>query len=272
MNFEKGISMKRIRFLILFFLLIVSAFADGGHDLWLKYNKISNEKLLKNYKKSITGYFVAGNSEILNSVKEELESGLTSMLGKSDSSKNFKNSLVVGKYADIKNDLTVKLDSDIDNLVKEGYLIKSVKIQGKPVILITAQEDIGLLYGTFHFLRLLQTEQSIDDLNISESPKIQLRVLNHWDNLNRTVERGYAGFSIWDWHRLPELKHNYYTEYARANASIGINGTVLNNVNANPIFLTPEYLEKSPDFGSSMTFLPFAASFGTSEDVTTPFA
>lgn len=101
-----------------------------------------------------------------------------------------------------------------------------------------------MLYGVFHFLRLLQTRQNIDGLDIAESPKIQLRLLNHWDNLDRTVERGYAGFSLWDWHKLPDYIHTYYTDYARANASIGINGTVLNNVNADPLMLTPLYLEK----------------------------
>ena len=62
-------------------------------------------------------------------------------------------------------------------------------------------------------------------------------MLNHWDNLNRTVERGYAGFSIWNWHTLPGYIDQRYIDYARANASIGINGTVLTNVNANALFL-----------------------------------
>jgi alpha-glucuronidase len=100
------------------------------------------------------------------------------------------------------------------------------------------------MYGVFHFLRLMQTQQSISNLNIISSPKIKLRVLNHWDNLNRTVERGYAGFSIWDWHKLPDFIDKRYIDYARANASIGINSTVLTNVNANAVVLTKPYLEK----------------------------
>jgi alpha-glucuronidase len=76
------------------------------------------------------------------------------------------------------------------------------------------------------------------------SPKTRIRLLNHWDNLDRTVERGYAGFSLWDWHKLPGYLYPRYTDYARANASIGINGTVLTNVNANALILTPAYLEK----------------------------
>ncbi len=101
-----------------------------------------------------------------------------------------------------------------------------------------------MLYGTFHFLRLVQTQENIDKLNIVSVPKIQNRILNHWDNLNRTVERGYAGSSIWDWHKLPGYIDQRYIDYARANASIGINGTVLTNVNANALALTKMYLEK----------------------------
>src|SRR5699024_2777550 len=105
-------------------------------------------------------------------------------------------------------------------------------------------KDIGVLYGTFHFLKLLQTHQPIQNLSIKSSPKVQLRVLNHWDNLDGTVTRGYAGGSIWNWETLPEYISPRYTEYARANASIGINGAVLNNVNASALFLTEGFLKK----------------------------
>ncbi len=77
------------------------------------------------------------------------------------------------------------------------------------------------------------------------APRIRHRVLDHWDNLDRTVERGYAGFSLWDWHKLPDYRDPRYTDYARANASIGINGTVLTNVNADATSLTPPYLAKA---------------------------
>jgi alpha-glucuronidase len=111
------------------------------------------------------------------------------------------------------------------------------------------------LYGVFHFLRLLQTQQTISGINISSTPKIKYRLLNHWDNLNRTVERGYAGFSIWDWHKLPDYIDQRYIDYARANASIGINGTVLNNVNANAVILTKQYLDKVAALAN--TFRPY---------------
>ena len=101
-----------------------------------------------------------------------------------------------------------------------------------------------MLYGIFRLLRELQTNRELDGLHIADFPRTALRMLNHWDNLDRTVERGYAGFSIWNWHTLPGYIDPRYRDYARANASIGINGTVLTNVNANAQALTPEFLKK----------------------------
>ncbi len=113
-----------------------------------------------------------------------------------------------------------------------------------PVIAIASEGEIGALYGAFHFLRLMQTGQPIDRLNVVERPKVQLRLLNHWDNLDGTIERGYAGRSLWQWSDLPGTISPRYADYARANASIGINGAVINNVNADERILSPEYLAK----------------------------
>ena len=127
----------------------------------------------------------------------------------------------------------------------EGYVIRSVSIDQKQVTVIAANSDVGVLYGAFHFLRPVQTRQKLDALDIVSKPRTHIRVLNHWDNLDGHVERGYAGQSIWDWHKLPGYLDPRYTDYARACASIGINGAVLTNVNANATSLTPAYLEKT---------------------------
>lgn len=106
-------------------------------------------------------------------------------------------------------------------------------------VIITAHHDIGLLYGAYEVLRLQATDNHITEQ--SQHPKFKLRLLNHWDNLDGSIERGYAGESIFEWFHLDE---NLIREYARANASIGINGAVLNNVNASPKMLTKEYLKE----------------------------
>ena len=120
-------------------------------------------------------------------------------------------------------------------LPKDGYTITTRG--GKTVI--EGADNTALLYGAFHLLRLQQTGQDVTQLNISEKPAFQLRILNHWDNPNGTVERGFAGHSIFLNPTAERMK-----TYARANASIGINATVLNNVNAKPEALSTENLQK----------------------------
>ena len=141
--------------------------------------------------------------------------------------------------------LIAGLSLELARAGREGYVIRSAMLGGRAVTVIAANSDIGVLYGAFHFLRLLQTGQGSQTFDLASQPRTQLRVLDHWDNLDRHVERGYAGQSIWDWHKLPGWLDPRYTDYARACASIGINGAVLTNVNANATSLTPPYLEKA---------------------------
>ena len=111
-------------------------------------------------------------------------------------------------------------------------------------ILLTASTDVGLLYGAYHLLRLQQSGADYTSYNnIKESPAYDLRILNHWDNPDGTVERGFAGRSIF-W-TDKELNTEHIKQYGRANASIGINGAVLNNVNAKPATLSTQQLERA---------------------------
>ena len=128
---------------------------------------------------------------------------------------------------------TVELKKE-KHLTGDGYTIKS---HGSKIV-ISAASDAGLLYGAYHLLRLQQMGASTASLDISEQPAYELRILNHWDNPNGTVERGFAGRSIFQY---PDPKR--INMYARACASVGINGSVLNNVNAKPEALSTESLK-----------------------------
>ena len=110
--------------------------------------------------------------------------------------------------------------------------------------MLEAATEQGLLYATYHLLRLQAEGADCTRLDIREKPTFDIRVLNHWDNLDGTVERGYAGRSLWKWEELTDSVPARYREYARANASVGINGTVLNNVNASSEILSAGYLQK----------------------------
>lgn len=137
-------------------------------------------------------------------------------------------------------DLQLCADETHRRLGKEGYTIRTS--EGKTVL--EAATEQGLLYATYHLLRLQAEGADCTRLDIQEKPAFDIRVLNHWDNLDGTIERGYAGRSLWKWEDLTDSVSARYREYARANASVGINGTVLNNVNASPEILSSDYLQK----------------------------
>jgi len=234
---------------ILFMLAQLPAFqlaiAEDGYRLWLRYDKIRNSALLHEYRSRISTIYIAGISPTLTAANRELTAGLEGLMAKKiiDTKNNFNASLVAATKSAAGN--MVKTSGiDYSLLGTEGFAIITMRDGKTSKIFISANTDIGVLYGVFHFLRLLQTESDISNLSINSVPKIKHRILNHWDNLNRTVERGYAGISLWNWHTLPTYIDQRYIDYARANASIGINGTVLTNVNANALVLTEPYLLK----------------------------
>ncbi len=237
--------MKKIAILLYCFVFSNVVHAEDGYQLWLRYYLIDNKVLLEQYRTAITGIHINGNSPTLLTAKEEIIDGLSRILGKKITQQKelTAGSLIIGTPASSNLIKSLPLPQ-LQKAGKEGFVINTLKSNGKHIIALAANTDAGVLYGVFHFLRLLQTHQNILNLSIVSVPKIEHRILNHWDNLDRTVERGYAGCSIWDWHRLPNYIDLRYKDYARANASIGINGTVLTNVNANALVLTPAYLEK----------------------------
>lgn len=229
----------RVQLLVLFLFLFAAVQAEDGYRLWLRYDLIKKEDLRTSYSKRIGVISLPGQSPTLQVARKELQEALNGLLGSVVSipeTRNLQAGLIIEKSSG-------KISAtELAALGEEGFLIRSSG-NNNP-LLITANTDIGLLYGVFHFIRLLQTEQALEKLNITEIPKLPLRMLNHWDNLDRTVERGYAGFSIWNWHTLPTFIDQRYIDYARANASIGINAVSLTNVNANATILTQPYLMK----------------------------
>ncbi|RUL62177.1 alpha-glucuronidase [Dyella dinghuensis] len=225
-------------------LHVTSARAEDGYELWLRYHPLTAGQATI-YRIDASQLVMGSATPTQRVTREELQRGLLGLLGQAPSLSDTvtrDGAIIVGTPAS--SPLIARLRLDTADLGHEGYLIRHVNVDGHAATVIIANDDIGALYGAFHFLRLLQTDQPIAHLDLRDSPRVKLRVLDHWDNLDGSVERGYAGTSIWDWFKLPDWLAPRYTDYARANASIGINGVVLNNVNATPQILTPVYLEK----------------------------
>lgn len=236
--------MKKLLLVAVCCIAISYCYAEDGYRLWLRYDKISNATIRQHYFQRLGSIHLPGNSATITLVKKELTTALSGLLA-NNIHFNQQGNFIVGTPSHIPEIKRYISNENLLALGSEGYMILAKKLNGNPHIIITANTDVALLYGVFNLIRLVQTNQSIDQLSITSIPKYKNRILNHWDNINRSVERGYAGISIWDWHKLPDYIDQRYIDYARANASIGINGTVLTNVNANAQFLTPVYLKKT---------------------------
>ncbi len=220
--------------LVLFSLLLVpsmpGARADDGYRLWLRYDLISDEELRAGYARELREVVLAApgiaESPTVAAARDELTAGLRGLLGR---------------------DARVTLDSSPshdESLGAEGHRIEGGRRDDHAAVVVRANTEIGALYGSFALLRMVQTGEPLAGIHDSDTPRIERRILNHWDNLNRFVERGYAGFSLWEWFQLPDHRAPRYRDYARACASVGINGAVLTNVNADALVLTAPYIEK----------------------------
>ena len=221
--------------------------AEDGYRLWLRYDAISEPALRAAYGAGLTEIVMPDTSPSLAAARDELATGLQGLIGSTVrvvSAATRPGSIILGSTTRTPALAQWVSEADLKAAGEEGYIVRQTVIDGQPRLLVVGNRDIGVLYGTFALLRHLQTHQRLDGLNLVSAPKIQRRLLNHWDNLNRTVERGYAGFSLWEWFNLPDIINPRYRDYARANASVGINGTVITNVNADSLVLTPAYLAK----------------------------
>ena len=223
------VSKTALKAVCLFLAFIpLHTYADDGYKLWLKYDKISDKAQHSYYSSRLKTVYADTRDPSVKVAVEELQRAVHSLLGFTP---------VLKSPGSGTKGLTLSVDKNLDGINEEGFRV-SASSQG---LSIGARSGPGILYGVFHLLKNIQTGESPE---ITTSPDIRFRLLNHWDNNNGTIERGYAGMSLWKWYELPERTDPRYVDYARANASIGINGTVINNVNASARFLTPEYLEK----------------------------
>ena len=237
-------NMRPILILVLGILLPIFIFAEDGSELWLRYKALP-VTLSKEYSQQLQFITFETNSPTRKIAGAELEKAFKGMLDRvlTKSGTIQKKTLIIGTLEDklVRQFLSAEM---LGGCGDEGYILKSVDFKGNKILLLAANQDIGLLYGVFELIRQIQQGHQLSNLNLKEKPSYNRRILNHWDNLDGTVERGYAGHSIWKWEELPEIISPKYEIYARANASIGINGTVLNNVNASPKILSDEYLNK----------------------------
>lgn len=226
--------------LILFFA--VAAKAEDGYKLWLRYAPVQQGPELNRYRQ-LAGYItITGEGPTQAAIRREMSTALPAMLG---TTPGF--SSVAGAQPGIHFVLDPQAGIGYQHpwQKEQCFSVKySEGANGGDRIIVSSPSAIGLLYGSFYLLRQMAMQIPVGQWPTITAPAIRWRMLNHWDNLNRYVERGYAGISIFNWHTLPGDTDQRYTDYARANASVGINAVALTNVNANATVLTDQYIEK----------------------------
>ena len=224
--------LKRILLVLFISATALPSFSEDGSRLWLRYDTVS--------------------------VRKQIDKGIDSpviRLAENELSTFWKG----GKVS-----LQLMADSEYFALGKDGY---TINVENGTTVLRSMSET-GLLYAAYHLLRLQACGEDCSRLDIKEKPLNDIRILNHWDNPDGTIERGYAGRSLWKWDELPAKVSPRYAEYARANASIGINGTVLNNVNASPEVLSSDNLKKVKTLAD--IFRPYGIKVYLSVNFATP--
>ena len=256
---------------VLFLAASVPAAAETGYDLWLRYTPLGDTSRAEASRRHAASIVADGpRSPIVRTAIAELTRGLDGLLRTKAAVVDRiagDGAIVIGSARSSRLIASLGWTATLDRLGPDGYVLRSATVNGRRVTAIASAGDAGVLYGAFHLLRLLQTGGSLADVNVSARPRVQHRLLNHWDNLDGTIERGYAGASLW-WGASPAEPASRIEDYARANASIGINGTVINNVNANPRVLTRPFLERAAAL--ARTLRPFGIRVYLSANAAAP--
>ncbi len=176
-------------------LLVASTKAEDGYRLWLRYEALPKQ-MIAAYGPHVSSVVASGKSASLEAIRSELVEGCSGLLGGPVAlaqQVDRDGAVVVGTPGSSSLIANLKWQRQLADLGPEGFRIRSLKLGGYSVTIIASNGEVGALYGAFHFLRLMQTLQRIDNLDVNEKPRLQLRVLDHWDNLDGTIERGYAG-------------------------------------------------------------------------------
>lgn len=210
---------------------------DDGYACWLRYPYITDDQIRQNYSSWLSSIVADRQEPLIDTAVAELIRGTASLIGEEPQ-------LVEMTAADERAVLIASrgqhpiIDTLLDeagSLNAEGYLIRAVHDQAQQWLVIAAESPKGCLYGVFHLLRLLQVGTDVSKLDIAEQPVNELRMINHWDNMDGSIERGYAGKSIFYSNNEIVKDLSRIQDYARLLASIGINAITLNNVNVHEV-------------------------------------
>jgi alpha-glucuronidase len=212
---------------------------EDGYELWLRYRLVTDAELLAHYRAATARMVLPSSSPLAQSIADELGRACKGMLDQTPATAQSvtANGTILIATPDASPTIRQVVDpTRLSALGDEGFVLKTTSIDGFTTIVVAANHDRGLLYGAFALILQMQLRQPLDALDIVDAPRAHIRMVNHWDDIDRTIERGYAGLSIFRFDDLT-APNPRYEDYARLLASVGINGTVINDVNSSPEFL-----------------------------------
>lgn len=209
---------------------------DKSYSCWLNFESIQDIKLKKHYLKWCSNLVVTGRSEVLQTAEDELVTGLQAMLGQQPQYRNTASGILPGRIVLGVAGSLPAIDHALAwsvhiSRVSDGYAIYSGEDEQGPCLLLAGFTERGALYAVFHLLKLLQTRKELDGLDIRETPANGLRMINQWDNMDGSIERGYAGQSIFYENNRVVEDVTRIRDYARLLASASVNAIAINNVN-----------------------------------------
>ena len=218
---------------------------EDGSALWLRYPAVERGAYRDALAGLAGGIAVDEDGQVTATAAAELQKGLGSFLGQEPpvTQSLEASGILLGTGANPAIVAAVGRDT-LDSLGEEGFVLRRTTLGGKDTLVVAGGGERGVLYGVFRLLEHIQCRRSLEDLDLTDRPSIQWRVLDQWDNWNGSIERGYAGSSIYKWSELPDKVDGRYADFARANASVGINTIVINNVNTQFDYLKAENLAK----------------------------
>jgi alpha-glucuronidase len=242
--------------------------AETGYEAWLRY-AAPDDTARSRYGSLPATVTVLDDSPLLASAQSELVRGVQGMLGRGISpgkGSPKQPALVLGTLEDLKKSGAALRPPSV--LSGDGYWLTTARLQGSPCIVITSLTDRGVLYGAFAWLSMLARNQDISHPDRAESPLVPLRWINQWDNLDGSIERGYGGRSIFFENGAVRSDLSRTRDYARLLASIGINGCVINNVNASPNVLADAFIPQLARVADE--FRPWGIRLGLSVNFASP--
>jgi len=243
--------------------------AENGYEAWLRHARLDPAAAQK-YKSLPSSVILLGNSPVPNAARDELLRGMKGMLGTTlrvaDQRGLRENSIILGTVSQLH--VAFPDLGPSRELGEDGYWLASRKIRGFDCLIITGPTGRSILYGTFALLSKIARNETLDRLDDVQRPAVPLRWVNQWDNLNGTIERGYAGPSIFFDNGAVRADLTRVRDYARLLASIGINGCAINNVNADPRILSDDFLPQLARVADA--FRPWGVKLALSVDVSSP--